>query len=200
VQHSGKALLVVLILAGVLWASWKRYENFLSKGQQASVSTKKLNEMEEQGVPDFEIESINGEMIKLSSFKDKVVIVNFWASWCEPCVQEFPSLIKLIERFKGEVVILAISADYTMEELKNFLKVFKVDDPNFLVAWDKDKTIATQFGTQVLPESYVIGYDNKLVRKITGVDDWATPEAFRFFEVLVSGQGPEKASEVKDQE
>ncbi|MCB0351769.1 MAG: TlpA family protein disulfide reductase [Bdellovibrionales bacterium] len=181
-----KAMAMVIAFAFVLGAAWIRYHDFLSQGQRAPEAAVKLNEIEKSGIPDFSIESIDGKTLSLKNFAGKLIILNFWASWCDPCIAEFPSLMKLVGKFKGDIVLLAISADYEEADVTAFLKAFKVNDPNVYVAWDKGYTVANQFGTSRLPESYIIGPDGKLIRKVAGVDDWSTPEAYEYFEHLLN--------------
>lgn len=185
-KHALKGLIVVGVLAGLLYSGWAVYRDFLTQGQKPPEGTLKLNQMDKAGVPDFSIKDIKGSSFSLSQFDDKIVIVNFWASWCEPCVKEFPSLIRLLEKYKDDVVLLAISADYTKEDLLGFAKAFKVlDIPNFIVAWDKDQKVAAKYGTAVLPESYIVGKNRELVRKVAGVEEWDSPDAMRFFEEVI---------------
>ena len=180
-----KGLGVVLLMAGVLYLIWSQYSDFLTQGSRPSEAVIKLKSMEKKGVPDFSVKDVNGDEISLSRFKDKIVILNFWASWCEPCVDEFPSMIQLVEHFNGDIILVAVSADYTLEDMKSFLRAFKVTDPHIKVVWDKGKVIPEKYGTEILPESYILGKDNRLVRKITGIDRWYTPEAITFFEDLL---------------
>jgi cytochrome c biogenesis protein CcmG/thiol:disulfide interchange protein DsbE len=184
-SSQAKGLVAVLIVSGLLGLAWFKYSEFLNQGRSAPISAKKLNELEANGVPDFNLKTIDGVDVSLSNFRDKLVILNFWASWCNPCVDEFPSLMKLIDRFKGEIVLIALSADYEEKDIRTFLKAFKVQSQNIYVIWDKDYAVAKQFGTAKLPESYVIGYRGQLIRKISGVDDWSTPEAYEYFTQLL---------------
>ena len=183
--HSLKGLLAAAIVGGLMWLGWNQYRNFLYQGQKPTESTKVLNEMAQQGVPEFSLEDIRGQKVSLADFREQVVIVNFWASWCDPCVEEFPSLLKLISHYKGKVILLAISADHSEEDMLNFLKAFKVEGPHIKVMWDKEQEVAKKFGTFVLPESYILGRENRFVRKIAGVDDWSSSHAFRFFDELL---------------
>lgn len=185
-KHAIKGLVVVLLTGGILYFGWVQYEDFLTRGQRPPEGTLKLNEMEKSGVPDFTLKDLAGNDVTLSAYKGKVVIVNFWASWCEPCVKEFPSLIRLLNTYPEEVVLLAVSADYTLEDLTGFTKAFKVGDvSNFIVMWDNEKEVAELFGTEVLPESYIIGKDGSLVRKVAGVEEWDSPMAMEFFKQLL---------------
>ena len=126
-----KGLGAVLLMTGGLYLVWSQYSDFLTQGSRPSESVLKLKSMEKNGVPDFSVKDVNGNGISLSQFRDKIVILNFWASWCEPCVDEFPSMMRLIERFHGDIILIAISADYTLEDMKSFLKAFKVVSPPY---------------------------------------------------------------------
>lgn len=181
-----KGLLVVLVISAALLAGWMKYSDFLSRGQKPPKASQILNDMEKNGVPDFSLTDINGEEIKLSNYRGKVVLLNFWASWCEPCIQEFPSMLKLIEEMKGDVIMLAVSADYEREDIDPFLKAFNVKSDHIKVMWDKDQEVAKQYGTFRLPESYVIGKSGELIRKVSVIEDWATPEAIEYFQGLVN--------------
>lgn len=145
-----------------------------------------LDQMEKMGVPEFSSAKLleDGEF-SFSSVKGKIVLVNFWASWCNPCVQEFPSMLKLMERFKDDLVLLAVSNDETKEEAVRFAKTLGVQGANVHLLWDPARKVADQYGVQRIPESYVVGRDGKLIRKIVGVEDWAIPQSFEFFESLI---------------
>lgn len=180
-----RAAVVVVAVAIFLGLLWVRYDSFLSQGQRPPEAAQILNQIEKTGLPKFSIKGLDGAELSLEKFKGKVVILNFWASWCDPCIAEFPSLLTLIKKFKGDVVLLAISADYELRDIETFLSAFKLKDPHVYVAWDKDLEVAKKFGTYKLPESYIIGRRGDLVRKIAGVDDWSTPDAIEYFRALV---------------
>lgn len=177
--------LVTLSITLLLFFGWRKYSDFLSRGQQPPESAKILNEIEKTGVPDFTLDDLNGKPIKLSDFRGQLVLLNFWASWCEPCIKEFPSMIKLVKEMNGDLKLLAISADYERKDIEPFLKAFNVNSPDILVMWDKDQEVAKRFGTFKLPESYIINGDGRLLRKISGVEDWASAEAVAFFQQLL---------------
>jgi cytochrome c biogenesis protein CcmG/thiol:disulfide interchange protein DsbE len=145
----------------------------------------KLDQLTNGQPVNFEMTSIDNEKVISEKLLGKVVIVNFWASWCEPCVKEFPSMLKLVRQFGGRIQIVAVSGDFNMDDLTNFLKAFGVSKSDMTVVWDQGNMIAKKFGTEKLPESYLIGADGKLIRKIVGVEDWANDDAIQFFEALV---------------
>lgn len=139
-----------------------------------------------QDLPDFEAKDLNGKPLKLSQFKGKVVIVNFWASWCAPCIEEVPSLLSLIKTFPKDIVLLAVSGDSTQEDIDSFMKSFPEMKtlPNSYVIWDADKKLSAQFEVLRLPESFIAGRDLKLVKKLSGTIDWHTPDAISYLKQL----------------
>lgn len=180
---SVKGLIAVLVTAGVLAVPLFKYWEFLTAGMRPPESTRRLDELE-KGVPDFAVKALDGTEISLSSLRGKVVLVNLWATWCAPCVKEFPSLQGLVRKMKGKVVVLAVSHDRSREDLDTFVKTFGSIPEGFLIAWDPEKKTGEFFGTEVLPETYIISKDGKLVRKIAGETTWDDQMALRFFEQL----------------
>jgi hypothetical protein len=91
----------------------------------------------------------------------------------------------LVEHFKGEVAILALSHDKNREDIDSFIKSFGGLPEDFVVVWDKDKSAAKIFGTDVLPETYILSKDQRLLRKIAGETVWDEPMALEFFRELL---------------
>ncbi len=183
-----KALLVVILLAGVLWLLWIRYRGVLTRGRMPPRSTQILMRLEKHGIPDFSFRDLSGQKISLAKFHGKVVLLNFFASWCDPCVAEFLSLLKLVDHFKGKVVLIAVSADYTLSDLKSFLGTFHINSNYVHVIWDKNQKLAQEYGTFQLPESYIIDRKGRLVRKIAGSENWASSDAYEFFKDVWAGR------------
>lgn len=182
-----RGLLAVLVTLGVLSIPFYYYWDFLNQGRRPPPATLKLNELEKTGVPDFTVKGLDGKEVKLSDFRGKIVLVNIWATWCAPCVKEFPSLQGLVKRMGGKVVVLAVSYDKHFEDIETFIKAFGGVPENFLIAWDPDRKTTGVFGTDVLPETYIISGEGKMVRKIAGETTWDDPMAVRFFENLLGG-------------
>jgi cytochrome c biogenesis protein CcmG/thiol:disulfide interchange protein DsbE len=181
---SAKGLLAVIVTAAFLSVPIYFYWGFLTKGMQPTESTLRLNQLEKSGVPDFTLPDLNGKSVSLSQFRGKLVIVNIWASWCGPCVKEFPSLKKLVEEFKGELVVLAVSQDNTREDLDSFIAAFGSVPKDFVIVWDKDRITSPLLGVSALPESFILKKDGSFVRKIVGEQAWDDPEAIQFFKGL----------------
>ncbi len=140
----------------------------------------------EDSAPNFSLKNLDGHTVELTHFKDKVVIVNFWASWCPPCVRELPSLLSLIEKFKGDVVLIAVSADEDENDLREFLKANKISENLAAVHIVRDPTnqVASLYGTNKLPESYILRRQNRFHRKIEGLKNWSSPAFIKTFNEL----------------
>lgn len=179
-------ILVLFILTTIgLGISWYYLKNYIDESNQAQ-HLDLLEKLETTGAENFKFTDIYGESYELYDFKDKIVIINFWASWCDPCIKEFPSMINLLEKFPKDVMIIAFSMDYTRDDIDSFLKAFQVPKDQFIVVWDEDKTYSKSFKVEALPESYIIGKDQKLIRKIAGAEEWDTPDAILFFQSFLN--------------
>ena len=142
--------------------------------------------MEKSGLINFETTTLKGEKISLDSFKGKIVILNFWASWCGPCVEEFPSMLKLADEMKGDLILVAVSGDSTADDAANFLKQFKDwEKPWIKVAWDQDHKLADLYDVDRLPESFISGTRLQLVKKISGSINWYTPESIEYIHEMM---------------
>lgn len=123
--------------------------------------------------PDFSYQKLNGDTAKLRDHEGKVILLHFWASWCAPCLVEFPDLIKLAASQPDDFILLAISTDDKKENIQNFLK--KLKEPftdNFIIGQDPDQKISEDlYGTIKLPESYLITANMKISEKITGAQE-----------------------------
>ncbi|MBI2373815.1 MAG: TlpA family protein disulfide reductase [Deltaproteobacteria bacterium] len=128
----------------------------------------KVEERDQNPLP-FTLESLSGGKVALSDFANKVVFVNFWATWCPPCLEEMPSMKRLQERLKGkDIVMLAVSADESWEPVR---KLFESDPPPFRVLLDPSGELAKQYGTTMFPETYVI-VNGKIAGFIEGPRNW----------------------------
>ncbi len=177
----GAVCVVVIVL--IAFFSYQHFSPGLSVNRPSD-SIQVLKRLETDGMPSFEAAKLDGSLFKSSEISGKVMIVNFWASWCNPCVTEYPSLLKLVQNYKGEVVLLAISMDDEKKDIDNFLKAFGYDKVSVQILRDTDKKISELFGVQKLPESFLFGKNGKLIRKIVGVEDWYNPNSLSYFDML----------------
>lgn len=132
--------------------------------------------------PEFSIKTDTGRQVSVSSFGGKVLVLNFWATWCAPCVQEIPSLNEFQKQFaKAGVVVVAISIDKNEQKYRNFLDRIHV---SFDTARDPNADISAKYGTFQYPESYIIK-DGRVVRKFAGAEDWLSDDMKQYVQSLL---------------
>jgi thiol-disulfide isomerase/thioredoxin len=112
---------------------------------------------------DFEQKTLNGSTVKLSQLRGKVVLLDFWASWCEPCKKELPLLAKLAPRLKQKgVEIVAVNI---VEQKANAVDFIKTNAPGLTVVYDKDHKIVSEYEPPKMPSSFVID-KNGVIRAV----------------------------------
>jgi peroxiredoxin len=133
--------------------------------------------------PSFELADDSGSGARLEDYRGKYVLVNFWATWCAPCVQEVPSLNTLQREFEENgFVVLGISVDENKEAYDRFLENF---DVSFPTVRDPEMAVASLYGTTIYPESYLIDRDGQVVRKYIGPENWMNPEIVNYLRSLL---------------
>jgi peroxiredoxin len=133
--------------------------------------------------PDFSVTADNGRAVSLSNFGGKLLVLNFWATWCPPCVEEIPSLHAFQKRFANAgVVVLGVSVDKDEKAYRDFLSKAQV---SFVTARDPENKINADYGTFKFPESYIIDSRGKVLRKIISNQDWMSERVIRDMESLL---------------
>jgi cytochrome c biogenesis protein CcmG, thiol:disulfide interchange protein DsbE len=131
--------------------------------------------------PDFTVQDADRK-VTLDEFRGKTVVLNFWATWCAPCVEEMPSLVQLQQRFKDKnVVVIGVSVDVDADAYHRFLKNYKID---FLTVRDPDQKASNLYGTFKFPETYIIDRNGTVRRKFIGAVEWSQPEIVDFLNKL----------------
>ncbi len=138
--------------------------------------------------PVFQGKLLTGEDFSLEAERGRrVIILNFWASWCDPCIREMPDLEKLYRRTKASgVELIAVNEDSREAVVRDFTQRKGITLP---VIWDQDERIGKKYGTFRFPETYVIDLDGKIVKKIYGPADWASDEVASFVQELAAKGG-----------
>lgn len=143
-----------------------------------------------QPVADIALPDLDGKTVRLSDFRGQVVLVNFWATWCPPCVEEMPSLQKLQEVLGDKGLhVLAISVDDNLEDVEKFQKDLQVTLPILL---DPGAKVAHSFATFKFPETYVVDREGKLAAKVIGPRDWVAPLVIHEFLGLLHAEDSEE--------
>ncbi len=133
--------------------------------------------------PSFSIETDQGQRVTPANFGGKVLVLNFWATWCATCVDEIPSLNEFEKRFaKSGVVVLAVSVDKSAQKYHNFLTRIPV---SFDTARDPSWDISSEYGTYQIPETYIIK-DGRVMRKFISNQDWTSDDITQYVQSLLS--------------
>jgi cytochrome c biogenesis protein CcmG/thiol:disulfide interchange protein DsbE len=131
--------------------------------------------------PEFTVQDSQNK-VSLSQFRGQVVVLNFWATWCAPCVEEVPSLVEMQRRMKAKgITVVAVSVDVDEGAYKQFVKDHNV---NLLTVRDPAGKSNGLYGTFKFPETYIIDRNGVMRRKFIGAVDWTEPEITDFLSKL----------------
>jgi peroxiredoxin len=120
--------------------------------------------------------------VSLNQFRGQVVILNFWATWCPPCVEELPSMIDMQNRMRAKgIVVVGVSIDVDDDAYHRFIKQRNV---NFVTVRDPEQKVAAMYGTTGWPETYVIDRKGVVRRKFVGPVNWVSPDVVQFLNTL----------------
>lgn len=135
----------------------------------------------------FELTTLEGKVVKSSEFAGKVVLVNFWATWCGPCKEEMPSLARLQKQLDpAQFTLLTITTDLQRQGIAHFLTQLGISLP---VLFDEDQDVSRSFMVRGLPTTIVIAKDGALAGRAVGPRTWDSPEAVAMIrQVMESGK------------
>lgn len=157
-----RALLVALVLAFLGVIGYTLQDRSAKEGGTA---------------PEFSLTTDQGRHVTPSSFGGKVLVLNFWATWCPPCVQEIPSLNLFQREFANSgVVVVAVSVDKSEQKYKNFLRHIPL---TFNTVRDANADVSAQYGTFQYPETYIIK-DGRILRKYAEAKDWTGEDVVQY--------------------
>ena len=131
--------------------------------------------------PDFTVQD-SDRRVSLSQLRGKIVVLNFWATWCPPCVDEMPSLVEMQKKMRDKgVTVLAVSVDDDRTAYNKFLQDHKID---LLTVRDDGKKSSILYGTFKYPETYIIDRNGTIRRKFIGPVDWGQTEVVEYLSRL----------------
>jgi cytochrome c biogenesis protein CcmG, thiol:disulfide interchange protein DsbE len=127
--------------------------------------------------PDFTVRD-SDRTVTLSQLKGQIVVLNFWATWCPPCIEEMPSLVQMQQRMKQKgITVLAVSIDVDENAYRDFLRQRGV---NLLTVRDPEQKTSALYGSFKWPETYIIDRNGVVRRKFIGAVDWTEPDVIEY--------------------
>ncbi len=133
--------------------------------------------------PPIEMVGADGKTIRLSDLRGRVVFVNFWATWCPPCRAELPDLKALAATMRGvPFTLLAVSADDSWDDIHGMIP----DKTDLMIGLDTEKGAMRRYGTEKLPETYVIDRQGRLRLRFVNVQSWTDERIHRYLEWLAT--------------
>lgn len=164
-----KVLVLVVILlftSGIVGC--QKTNDSVDKDSQSTYAS--LNQDKSNGkdlAPDFLLQSTKGKEIKLSDFRGKIVILDFWATWCAPCRKGIPDLIDIQKKYRNKVVVIGISLDtFTKPDVIPFMKYFGI---NYPVVYGNSEVVIAYGNIEVIPTAFIIDQSGKIVDKHIGL-------------------------------
>ena len=120
--------------------------------------------------PGLALNDVNGAAHDLAQYRGQVVLINFWATWCEPCREEMPSIQRLRERLAGKgFAVLMVNVDEPESRVRHFLTETRLNLP---VLIDRNKNATRAWGVRVMPSSFIVGPDGRIRYRVVGEIDW----------------------------
>jgi len=167
-KNAVEILVLLLILGGAIFLAWRlRQPHVVDIGDRA---------------PDFTLPALTQGPLSLHDFGRQVVVLNFWATWCPPCVEETPGLEKFAEQMRQQgVAVLGVSVDQDGTALQTFASEQHLSFP---ILRDPDRSIAHRYGTFQFPETYILDQDGRVAEKLIGAVDWQDPRIAAFVQEL----------------
>ena len=171
-----KMLVLFLILGGAAWLALR-----LRPARPVDIG---------ETAPDFTLPALTQGSLSLHDFGRQVVVLNFWATWCPPCVEETPGLEKFAEQMRLQgVAVMGVSVDQDAAALRTFAAQQQLSFP---ILRDPNRSIANRYGTFQFPETYIIDQEGRVAEKLIGPVDWQDPRIITFVQELArrtGGQG-----------
>jgi len=174
------ALLAIALLGGAIGVKVREYRRYTEFSTEALMDPLPL----QLPAPDFSLPAgPGGPSTALSGLRGSDVLVHFWATWCPPCREELRDLEYLTRRLRGRLQVLTITVDDEWSEVSRF---FGDQAPSFGVLWDPGRRLASIYGTQKFPETYLIDRQGRITTKFVGPRPWNSAAARDYFDEVLS--------------
>jgi peroxiredoxin len=144
----------------------------------------KLEEWSGRAAPPLGLSDLDGRRVDLKAHRGKVVLVNFWATWCEPCREEMPSIQRLRDRMSGKAfAVLMVNVDEPDSRVRRYVEGARLDLP---VVLDPGKRVTAQWDVKMLPATFLVGRDGRVRYRVIGELDWNGEQAVAMIERLLA--------------
>jgi thiol-disulfide isomerase/thioredoxin len=152
----------------------------------ALAAAAELRAVTPQAASPLALSGLDGRSQDLKAHRGKVVLVNFWATWCEPCREEMPSIQRLHERLRGKAfTVMLVNVDEPEARVRRYLAEAKVDLPVLL---DRNKEAIREWGVRVMPTSFLVGPDGRTRYQVVGDIDWSSERVVAAVEKLMGAR------------
>ena len=176
-------LFIVLVIAMLIPASRKEISAFVARLMASSPKTIQIEN--QQQVPEnaysWAFQTLDGGSVTLADFKGKVILLNFWATWCPPCIAEMPDLQKLYDQF-GEKAVFLLVTDEEPEIVRAFLQKRGFEMPIYI----NHSAVPEIFSTRSIPTTYLINTEGKVMIRVTGAAKWNSESTQQLMNELIS--------------
>ena len=180
ISHAFTRLLSLLLFAFWFWSA-----QVLAAQEINYKLVPNLQQMNDSSpTPGFTLSDPAGKKVSLKDFRGKVVMLNFWATWCAPCREEMPTMERLYQEFKNKgFVIVAVDVKDNKTDALAFITEFKLTYP---VVFDPEGAVGLLYGAWALPATYLIGFRGEGVARMWGPADWYSPGARELIQALLN--------------
>lgn len=183
-KPSGKSERIWLLIALAFVVFWILYLALL--GPRRSVQSLEDSGMRGPAEFDWTVLDLNDEPVRFSRFKGKTIFLNIWATWCQPCVREMPSIARLAEdpRLQGKgIEFVCVSTDDSSATVRSFLQ-----DRSWGMTFLRAEKLPAAFSTEGIPATFLITPDGRIAASQVGSDQWDTPQVVAFLEKIASSK------------
>ena len=134
--------------------------------------------------PEFSLPDLAGKTVHLKALRGKLVLLNFWATWCGPCREEMPGMERLFRAYQDKgFAVVAVNLHESVKTVRPFVQELKLSFPTVL---DVEGSVSREYGVRALPVTFLVGRDGNIVWRAIGGRDWESAEARKLFAQLVA--------------